>query len=91
MKQTEIPIGEARTRLAEISQAFERNPKKRPLRITKRGKPTLTVMSCELYDSLMETMEILSDRELMKDIRKAEREIEEGRSVEWNEIRKEFG
>lgn len=90
MKQTEIPIGEARTRLAEISQAFERNPKKRPLRITKRGKPTLTVMSCELYDSLMETMEILSDRELMKDIRKAEREIEEGRSVEWNEIRKEF-
>ncbi len=91
MKNLDIPLAHARTRLSQISEAYEKDPKKKPLRITKRGKPTMTVMSCEFYDEMIETMEILSDHELMMDIGKAGKEIEGGNVVEWDELRKELG
>ena len=39
----------------------------------------------------METIEILSDPKILKDIEKAEEEIERGEYVSWDEVKKELG
>lgn len=56
--------------------------------ITVDGEPRLVVMSFEKYDGLMETLEILSDPEMVKDIEEGLKDIEEGRTVPWDELRK---
>ncbi len=47
-------------------------------------------MSADEYDSLMETMEILSNPEIMKDIRQAEKDYREGKYSSWEEVKKEL-
>jgi antitoxin YefM len=45
------------------------------------------LLGADDYDSLMETIEILSDPELMAEIREAERDIAEGRVYSSEEMR----
>ena len=47
--------------------------------ITRRNKEVMAVMSWELYEGLLETLEVLSDPELMKHLRTA---IETGKPFE---------
>ena len=51
---------------------------------TKRGKPYVVLMSAIEYESIMETLEILSDDEAMKDIAESEKEIEAG---DWGTLK----
>lgn len=57
--------------------------------ISRRGKPEVVMISVEDYESLLETIEIQSDKELMKRIKKAEKEIPKGKSLK--DIQKELG
>jgi antitoxin YefM len=59
--------------------------------VTRRGKPVLAVMPWELYDSLMETIEILSDEKLMKALRKSLQEARKGRTYSIEQVRKKLG
>ncbi len=53
-------------------------------------KPVVVIPSDE-YDALRETIEILSNRRLMNNIRKAIKEHEEGKSLDFDEFwRKEM-
>ena len=54
--------------------------------VTIKSDKPVVVIPAEEYDSLRETIEILSDRRLMNDIRKAIREHEEGKSLDFNEF-----
>lgn len=42
-------------------------------------------------DSIIETLEIMSDEELVESIKKAEKDIEEGRLINYFELTKELG
>ena len=59
--------------------------------ITKRGKPEAILMSVEDYEGLLETLEIESDKELMKRLKKAEKDIKMGKGKTLEEIHKELG
>lgn len=56
--------------------------------------PTLTIKSdkpmvlipIEEYDSMRETIEIISDPALVRDIRRARREFKEGKTVSWEAL-----
>ena len=60
--------------------------------------PTLTIKSdkpmvlipVEEYDSLRETIEILSDKKLMRAIEKGRKEFEEGKTVKLSELRRKY-
>lgn len=54
--------------------------------ITKNGKPEAVLMSFEEYESWRETLEIIKDAELMKDIREAKADIKAGRLYSKEEI-----
>ncbi len=55
--------------------------------ITKRGKPVVVMMSVDDYESLIETLDILEDKETMKRIRKGEAEIKAGKTKSWQEVK----
>ena len=56
--------------------------------ITRRGEPVLALMSWDMYESLLETAEILGDKDLMGDIRAAMRDMREGKRVAWKKAKK---
>lgn len=59
--------------------------------VTRGGKPVLAVMSWELYESITETLEILSDEEMMDSLRQGVKEAEGGMGISWEEAKQELG
>ena len=57
-----------------------------PVIITKDGKAAGVLMSADDYESLVETLEILSDKSLMKSLKKGIRELDQGRVVSHAEL-----
>jgi len=85
-----IPIIEARNQLTRLPAQFEKEPQTGALAVTRRGKPVLALMSWELYESLVETLEILGDKELMKAFRKGVREIQAGKGIPWEKVKEDL-
>lgn len=59
--------------------------RKGTLAVTRRGKRVLAMMSWDLYESLVETLEVLSDREAMRAINADRKATRQGRdrSLDW--------
>lgn len=56
--------------------------------ITKRGKPVVVMLSVDDYESLMETLDILADRDAMKRLRQGEKEIRKGKTRSWRDLKR---
>jgi len=82
-----LPMMEARSRLTQLPEEFERNPEAGAVTVTRRGKPVLAVIPWDLYDSIVETLEILGDPELMKTLRRGI-QARKGRTYTTAEVRK---
>jgi antitoxin YefM len=80
-----IPITDARSKLMALSDDLARHPEEGAVTITRRGRPVLAVLSWELYENLVETLEILSDKELMKSLRKSIRQAQKGKLTSLKE------
>ena len=84
-----ISIRELRPKLADIlkyvHERFDRYI------ITKRGRPEAVIMSIEDYESILETMEIQSDKTLMRRLKRAEKDIKNKKGAPLENVRKELG
>jgi len=49
--------------------------------VTKRGHPVMVLINPQDFDGLLETIEILSDRSLVKRIRSSRKQVSEGKTV----------
>ena len=58
--------------------------------VTKRGKPIAVMLSPDDYDGLLETIEILSDKETAKRLKKAKQEIKTGKTITLEELRRKI-
>jgi antitoxin YefM len=56
--------------------------------VTKRGKPVLVMLSIEDYESLLETIEILTDPKAIAGIRKGEEDVKKGRTRSWKDVKR---
>lgn len=56
--------------------------------ITKRGKPVAVMLSIDDYESLMETLDILSDPKAMAGIRRGLADLRQGKVYPWEEIKR---
>ena len=82
-----IPITQARHELSRLPEEFASGDASDAVAITRRGKPVLAVLSWDLYDSLVETLEILGDEDLMVALRKSIKEMESEKLIPWDEAR----
>lgn len=85
-----IPMIEARKKLTQLPEAFERKPETGAIAITRRGKPVLAVMSWDLYESIVETLEIMSDEAQMASLRQGLKEMKQGKLKSWEQVKKEL-
>ena len=81
-----LPITKAREELATIVNNAQK--KLDEYVITVKGIPAAVIISAAEYESWKETNEILADRKLVKDIKKAEKELEEGEGLNWEDVKK---
>ncbi len=81
---TTISIRELRPKLSKVIDNIHKNFDRYV--ITKRGKPEVVMMSVDDYEGLMETLEIESDPALVKRLRKAVREMKQGKGVPYEEV-----
>jgi len=63
-----MPLSEVKTKLSELVDAVERRDE--VVSITRNGKPVAMIVIKEEYESWRETMDIMSDAKLMREIRK---------------------
>ena len=72
-----ITITEARKKFMALPDLTDKD---QILAVTRRNKEVLAVMSWELYEGLLETLEVLSDPELMQHVRAAIEDVKAGRT-----------
>lgn len=66
-----LPISEVKARLPELVTGVEEREEE--IVVTRKGKPAAVLVNYGEYERLKETIDILSDAELMKQIRRSQR------------------
>lgn len=87
---TELTISEARKALLDLPEKLARTPE-RALTITRRGQPVLAILPWEFYESLVETLEILGDPQMVTALRESLEDLKRGRVVSHGEAKKRLG
>ncbi|MDA3790930.1 MAG: type II toxin-antitoxin system Phd/YefM family antitoxin [Desulfobacula sp.] len=59
-----IPVTKAKTKLLDMIRNFD--DKEDTIAITKNGVPKAIIMSMDQYEAMCETMEIMADKDTMK-------------------------
>lgn len=71
---TTLPLAEVRANLSKLVDEAVRTHQR--IEVTRQGRRAAVILSADDYDSIMETLDILSDQELMRDVRAAEEDDE---------------
>jgi PHD/YefM family antitoxin component YafN of YafNO toxin-antitoxin module len=85
-----IPIGEVRKTINRLPEQLTESPETGAIAVTRRGEPVLAVLSWDLYESILETLEIVSDKDLMASLQKSVKELKEGKGIPWEDAQKEL-
>lgn len=86
-----LPITEARDQLMKLSDEFDRTRSTEAVTITKHGKPVMAVLPYDVYESLVETLEILSDREMAEALQRGIEDVKAGRVQDLGDAFAELG
>jgi antitoxin YefM len=81
----DVGISNARSRLTRLPE--EVSGKNSVMRITNNKQPVLALLSWELFDAMVETLELLADTELMAMLAKSEDEIQKGKAISWEDAK----
>lgn len=85
----DISISEARNQITSLPETLLEEPG--AVAITRRGKPVLAVMPWELYESIVETLEIMGDEVQMEALRSGIKDLRDGNTLSTDEVKKELG
>jgi PHD/YefM family antitoxin component YafN of YafNO toxin-antitoxin module len=96
MAENTYSISEIPEVITHLPEQFDHDPK--PVTVTQHGKPVMTILPSSTYkelletvESLLETLEVLKDEELMAAFREGVRDIEEGRIEPLDDVLKDLG
>ena len=79
-----IPLAKAREMLHELPETLGKN--NRTAALTVDGKPVLAVMPWHVYESVVETLDIMADPEMMEGIREGMKDLRKGNLVSHEEL-----
>lgn len=72
-----LPISEVKTRLPELVSGIEEREEE--IVVTRNGKPAAVLVNYDEYERLKGSLEVLSDADLMKQIRRSKRFYAKGK------------
>ncbi len=82
-------ISEIREEITRLPERFAEDPE--AVAVTRHGKPVMAILPWELYEAIMETLEVMSDAELMTSFREGVKELAEGKGEPLDDVLKELG
>lgn len=96
MHEDTYSISEIREAITRLPEQFEEDTD--VVTVTRHGKPVMTILPTNTYkemremiDSLLETLEVMRDQELMAAFRQGVRELAEGKGRPWEDVKRELG
>jgi antitoxin YefM len=81
---TTLPLAEVRAQLSKLVDEAERTHER--VEVTKNGRRAAVLLSADDYDSIMETLDILSDSDLVAAIREGMHDLERGEVYSAEEV-----
>lgn len=84
-----VPFTVARATLSDLLD--EVHASRDHVVISRNGRPVALLMSLDEYESLQETIEVLSDEELMEQLRESEEDVKAGRTYSLEEVKRDLG
>lgn len=86
-----LSMSEAREQLTRLPEQLAETPGTGAVTITRHGEPVLAVLPYDFYESIMETLEIVSDPGELASVRAGLQDIVEGRTVSLAEAERRLG
>lgn len=83
-----LPLAEVRAHLSKLVDEAVRTHQR--IEVTRQGRRAAVILSADDYDSIMETLDILSDQELIREIREAEADADAGQVYTLDEVTEEM-
>ena len=83
-----LPLAEIKAHLSEIVDRVEREHER--VVLTRNGRPAAVIMSPADLEALEDTLDLLSDREAMREIAEAREDVREGRSFSAEQLRAKY-
>lgn len=83
-----IPITEAKARIAELAERVAREHDH--FTITRNGRADVMLISVAEYESLQETLDILSDEETLADLHQSREDFADGDTYSPEQVRAEL-
>ena len=84
----QLPMTQARHELTSLPERLAEEPG--AVAVTRRGEPVLAILPWDLYESLLETLEVLSDDDLMVALRQSLKEADRGEAIPWEKVKAEL-
>ena len=84
-----IPLAEAKKHLSAIIKDVDEKYDR--FAITKNGVNKAVLLSCDEFDGLLETIDILSRKEEREAIARAKKQVRSGQTVSLNDTRRRYG
>lgn len=81
-----VTLKELRPKLPEVIAGIDEKLDR--YMVTRRGKPVAVLLSVDDYEGLLETIEILSDKDAVKRIKAAQLEVQSSKTVSLEHVRK---
>jgi PHD/YefM family antitoxin component YafN of YafNO toxin-antitoxin module len=82
-----ITLAEAQEKLFQFPEELTHEP----LIITKEGKPIITAINYEHFESLIETLQILADEQFSCQLQESIQQAENGETISWEIAKKQLG
>ncbi|MGB5112779.1 MAG: type II toxin-antitoxin system Phd/YefM family antitoxin [Mycobacterium sp.] len=83
-----LPLSEVRANLSKLVEEAVRTHER--IEVTRQGRRAAVILSADDFDSIMETLAILGDQELMREVREAEAEAESGELHTLDQVTEEM-
>jgi antitoxin YefM len=79
-----LPVTKAKRNLLDIVKRMEEEDE--TIAITRNGEPVGVLMGISRYEALMETIEILSDKQIMRVLEQSKKDFESGRVFKNDQV-----
>jgi len=82
-----LPITKVKRNLLNIIKSMEKDES--TIALTKNGEPVSVIMTLSRYESLMETIDILSDKQILRSLEKSKKDFKSGNVLSHDEVWKD--
>ena len=79
-----LPVTKVKRELLDLLKRMEKD--EATIALTRNGEPVGVMMTLSRYESLMETIEILSDRTILESLKKSKKDFEEDKLFSHEDV-----